>query len=86
MDYRATYTTHTILEDGSVETLSTPTPLQRYGNNVDAAEERMRYDINEADLHNQKMYDLFQRTNDQAALAKVKEFFANPVKGGYQYK
>ena len=85
VDYRMNYTGYWINEDGTVQEKSDYLPLQRSGNKLDATEETVYDMIQDIDAHNREMYQMFQRTNNTAALAKVKEHFKTPPVGGYKY-
>ena len=41
--------------------------------------------LREIDEQNKETYKQIQMSGDTEAMRRVKEFFANPVKGGYQY-
>ena len=85
VDYRVNYTGYLINRDGSVQTKTDYLPLQKSGNKVDDSEDALQNMLREIDEQNKETYKQIQMSGDTEAMRRVKEFFANPVKGGYQY-
>ena len=85
VDYGVSYKAYEIQQDGSVEYLNDYLDLQRSGNRIDDTEDALFTKIQEVDMRNQIMYQWFQTSGNEEAMAKVKKYFKDNNIKGFKY-